>query len=279
MASAIYESTTNSNQIEGKIPNENGDDIDSDGNGDGNDSNDDNNEVLHLDISEVACHAPEDVLHNLNFFSGARSKAEYIDDWLDSEIIDKFNSSRIVKRIEFVPLIKLVATEAYHYNDAADRAVENATDILKSMNNLITADLQIISLVQVQFTDLNVAEKLSKTCEIVNDVKRFTNEFINGADTCVRKFKNKVAPLVSEKIIKDIERLTSNYNTPDADFKLAQKEFEDLAELLKQETSATAQRTVDEIGVLEICTTEKATVLQSKLNEVLDGLKKIIGSN
>lgn len=82
-----------------------------------------------------------------------------------------------------------------------------------------------------------------------------------------------------DKIIPGIKELTWKYNYANADIKSAKKKFEDLPDLMKREAEAIPDLVEISKNDLEKCTIIKAVKCQNQLNEVLEELKLIIGSN
>lgn len=241
-----------------------------------------NETSIHVDIKEHTCRTSEDVLLNLKLFHALRMKIEYLDDWFDNEIIDNLNHTRTSTTKEILPLIEAVAIEAYNYNDAIDNAIEDTEGILRDMNDHIDADLEITYFVESNLDGLNDTIKLSKTCTILEEVKRMEYQFDEDVNACVGYFKEKVAPKLLELIIPDIKELTLACNNVNMDIEELKMKYEGLPDLLKCETEAIPELVEASKDDLERCTRDKAfkysnsmeVLMSSKLEQIIDMNKK-----
>lgn len=249
-------------------------------NGGVNDNSNHNETVIHLDIKEDACRSSEDVLHNLRFFHALRTKIEYSDDWLDDKIIDNLNHTRTSTTKEILPLVEAVAMEAYRYNDAIDSAVESTEEILRDMNDHINADLEIIYFIEKNLDDLNDTNKLSKTCSILEDVKRIEYEFSGGIDACVDYFKKKVAPELTDMITPGIKELTLDSENPNVDAVAVKIKYEGLLNSLKRGAETISELVEISRNDFEKCTTERALEYSNSIEfSKSSKLEQIIGLN
>lgn len=248
------------------------------------------NENENAEIKEDARLAtPEDLLNNTKYFIGSMTKTRYVDDYLEDDLIDKLNSSLIIKPDSFVPFVKMVIAEAYIYNDALDFALNNAQEVLNQENDHITAAWKIFSFLQSKTDDLKDMDKLSKTAEILSGVANIVEDFTKGMDACLDYYQTLVAPELRDKIIPNIQELTWNYNYATADAEVAIKELSDLPELLRTQIEAIPYLSQDPFDAessiqqakdhLVECMTPKADKCEKDLSDALEKLQQVFGSN
>lgn len=189
--------------------------------------------------------------------------------WLNQETIESLSTS-----VQFLPEklkepVDSLVTETYHFYDETERCIDNVTDHLQDMNDIIKSDIAAANLVERNLNNFDDADKLAQGCPKIDEIEGELKRFASDVEKDVQNFKSAVFPEL-ENIIAGLESLSTKYNgnRDDIDIETDLKVIEDLKVLVLSETAATQDRLGSSIDALESATKLKGENCENYMKQI-----------
>lgn len=192
-------------------------------------------------LGKPVCEVPTDLLTNWSYLSELINSTRFLRDWIEIDTIKKLNVSKALQPKELQNSIENVVEKAYAYYSVMNIILDNATEILDHMNDVINADKETFKIVETKLAALDDHDKLRAACSAIDIVEGYLKDFVKRVNVTMKTFCEIVAPFLS-KINEFIIKLKSKYNMLVDDIDTAKLEIEDFINLLKDEIANTEPR-------------------------------------